>query len=330
MTTLKDGSDPAAATQAPATDRRPGESAPDSPKAPAPEPAGGIPQLARLLGAIVAPTTLLTSLLIYFGWSHAYWFFDYFGVNSTVLGLTTQDYVRRSRDGLFVPLTVAACAALLVLWAHSLLRMRLAAGSNARLLRVLLPGLAATGLVLTVAGLWSVFAATPLHRYLAVAPLSLAIGVGLLVYAAHLWRSTRTGGPLRAAWLVVAEWAGVFVLVGLSLFWAASDYSAAVGLTRARQFVAELPGYPDVVVYSERSLSLDAPGVRETPCQDREAAYRFRYDGLKLVLQSGNQYLFLPERWTPGNGVAILMPRNDSLRLEFVPVLARGVGRPTC
>jgi hypothetical protein len=48
------------------------------------------------------------------------------------------------------------------------------------------------------------------------------------------------------------------------------------------------------------------------------------------VLQSGNQYLFLPERWTPGNAVAILMPRNDSLRLEFVPALARGVGRPTC
>jgi hypothetical protein len=209
VTTLEDGSDPA-----PATDRRPGDPAPDPAKAPAPEPAGGIPQLARLLGAIVAPTTLLTSLLIYFGWSHAYWFFDYFGVNSTVLGLTTQDYVRRSRDGLFVPLTVAACAALVVLWAHSLLRMRLTAGSNARLLRVLLPGLAAAGLVLTAAGLWSVFATTPLHRYLAVAPLSLAIGVGLLVYAAHLWRSTRTGGPPRATWLAVAEWAGVFVLVG--------------------------------------------------------------------------------------------------------------------
>ena len=48
------------------------------------------------------------------------------------------------------------------------------------------------------------------------------------------------------------------------------------------------------------------------------------------MLQSGNQYLILPEGWTPGNGVAILMPRNDSLRLEFVPVLAGGAGRPTC
>ena len=116
--------------------------------------------------------------------------------------------------------------------------------------------------------------------------------------------------------------AGVFVLVGLSLFWAANDYSAAVGRSRARQFVAELPIYPSAVVYSERSLNLHAPGVREVRCQDREAAYRFRYDGLKLVLQSGDQYLFLPEAWTPTHGVAILMPRNDAIRLEFIPASA--------
>jgi hypothetical protein len=130
----------------------------------------------------------------------------------------------------------------------------------------------------------------------------------------------------------VVEWAGIFLLVGLSLFWAANDYSTAVGTSRARQFVAELPSYPSTVVYSERSLNLQAPGVREVRCKDPEAAYRFRYDGLKLVLQSGNQYLFLPTAWTPADGVAILMPRSDSLRLEFIPATtAHGpAARPTC
>jgi hypothetical protein len=33
----------------------------------------------------------------------------------------------------------------------------------------------------------------------------------------------------------------------------------------------------------------------------------------------------------PSNGVAILMPRNDSLRLEFTPAAARGtIQRPAC
>jgi hypothetical protein len=221
---------------------------------------------------------------------------------------------------------MAACAVLVALWAHTVLRSRLAGGASPRLLRVLLAALVGGGLALTVAGLWSVVATTVLSRHLAAAPISLAVGVVLLVYAAHLWRSIGARGagaaPPRAAWLAIAEWAGVFVLVGLSLFWAANDYSAAVGRSRARQFVAELPIYPSAVIYSERSLNLRAPGVREVRCQDQEAAYRFRYDGLKLVLQSGDQYLFLPEAWTPRDGVAILMPRSDALRLEFIPASA--------
>jgi hypothetical protein len=293
-----------------------------------------LPQLTTILGTIVAPTTLLTALLFYFGWSHAYWFFDYFGVNSTLLGLTTRDYVQRSLDGLFVPMTVVACAGLLVMWGHAALHARLAAGSRPRVLRVLVPATAVAGLVLAAGGLWSVFATTVLNQHLVAAPLSLALGVLLVVYAVHLQplfsaakNAERATGPQRA----VVEWACVFVLVGLSLFWAANDYSAAVGRSRARQVVAELPTYPSAVVYSERSLSLAAPGVREVRCKDPEAAYRFRYDGLKLVLQSGDQLLFLPEAWSPSDGVAILITRNDSLRIEFVPTAARGTGqRPAC
>src|SRR5918911_1335418 len=38
----------------------------------------------KIAGSIVAPTTLLTALLFYFGLLHAYWFCQYFGVNYTV------------------------------------------------------------------------------------------------------------------------------------------------------------------------------------------------------------------------------------------------------
>ena len=95
--------------------------------------------------------------------------------------------------------------------------------------------------------------------------------------------------------------------------------------------MADLPGYPNVIIYSEHSLSLHAPGVREVRCADSDTAYRYRYDGLKLVLESGDQYLFLPADWTPANGVAILMPRTDSLRLEFSPAWVRpALGPSAC
>lgn len=208
----------------------------------------GVSQLAKLVAAVVAPTTLLTSLLFFFGWSRAYWFYDYFGVHSTLLGLTTQDYVQQSLDGLSCPSRWPPARSWWPCGPTPCCAHGLPAAPAPRLLRVLLAALVGGGLALTVAGLWSVVATTVLSRHLAAAPISLAVGVVLLVYAAHLWRSIGARGagaaPPRAAWLAIAEWAGVFVLVGLSLFWAANDYSAAVGRSRARQFVAELPIYP--------------------------------------------------------------------------------------
>ncbi|WP_113700414.1 hypothetical protein [Nonomuraea lactucae] len=277
--------------------------------------------MVRVLGAIVAPTTVLTAILFYFGWSRAYWFYDYLGVDSTLLGLTTQDYLQLSVDGLFVPLTVAACAGLLLLWGRTLLRVRVATPAPG----LLVPLMAGAGLLLCLNGVSRIFTETIFNRQLAIAPLSLACGVLLLVYAPHL------SGVARPHWVAFLEWAVVFVLVGLSLFWAANDYSAAVGRSRARQFVAELPNAPDAVVYSARSLSLRAPSVRESRCQDPDAAYRFRYDGLKLVLRSGDQYLLLPRGWSRENGVALLLPMSDSLRLEFSPAsVPEPARRPAC
>lgn len=76
-------------------------------------------------------------------------------------------------------------------------------------------------------------------------------------------------------------------------------------------------------MFSAARLGLQGPGIREVACADPAAAYSFRYDGLKLVLQSGGRYLFLPAGWHRSTGAAILIPRGDSLRLEFTPALAR-------
>ncbi|MFD7977278.1 hypothetical protein ACFV3S_15660 [Streptomyces sp. NPDC059749] len=145
--------------------------------------------------------------------------------------------------------------------------------------------------------------------------------------------------PARPEWAVLAEWAVVFTLVMLGLVWAANDYAASVGTVRAQRFTAGLPHYPTTIVYSEHSLSISGPGVSETRCKDAkggkdDAAYGYRYDGLTLILQSGNQYVLVPTRWTPADGVALVLPRNDSVRLEFGPppgAAARGRARvPSC
>ena len=117
--------------------------------------------------------------------------------------------------------------------------------------------------------------------------------------------------------VAVGEWVACFLLVSVGLFWAAGDYSAAVGTRRGAEVAAVLPRSPDVVVFSEKSLRVRLEGVEEKKCEEAESAYGFRYDGLKLVMQARDRYLFLPANWTPGAGPALVVPRSDSLRLEF-------------
>ncbi|MGH8375792.1 MAG: hypothetical protein ACRER6_11120, partial [Pseudomonas sp.] len=287
------------------------------------EAAAALPQVLKIVGSFVAPTTLLTALLFYFGWLYAIGFYRYFGVNWTVLDLPVQDYLILSADGLIVPLIITTGAALLALWAHQLRPETLAPGDRRIMIRVLLPFTAIAALSMVGVVIADGVGGPLFPAFLEARGLSLSIGVLLLAYAARLRRlhiaQQQPARPprLRPAEMVVAEWGALFILVSVGLFWAVGSYALVVGEGRAGQIANSMPWIADAVVYSEKSLSLQAPGVREVACQNPDAAYRFRYEGLKLVPQSGDHYLFLPAGWTPANGAAIVLPRSETLRLEF-------------
>jgi hypothetical protein len=292
-----------------------------------------LPQALRVVGSVVAPTTLLTGLLIYFGRLHATAMFAYFGVHFTVLDLTVPDFLVRSADGLPLPMATILAVALVVLWSHRLLVRVLSRPVQRRVLRIAAPGAAVGGTVLVALavadtlGLRS-FTAVPEARGLA-----LAAGVLLLAYAVRLMRllGARDGtrhGPQPAMQTVVAEWAVVFILVSVGLFWAVGSYAVGVGTGRAQQIAASLDSMPDVAVFSEKDLGLDGPGIRRTACTKSDAAYRVRYDGLRIVQQSGGNYLLLPVGWNPDNGPAFLIPRSAPIRVEFHR--SGPLANPTC
>jgi hypothetical protein len=285
---------------------------------------GDIGRLLRLAGSVVAPTTLLTGLLVYFGQMYVAGYCRYFGVNFTALGLGVQEYLTRSVDGVFVPLALAAVTTLAAAAAHRLLRRLLdtAAPRTARAWRLAIA--AGGGAALAVAGL---ALAGEDHTLVPAVPelggLCLAGGVLLLAYVS---RRPAAGEP-PAGW-AVARWGAMFLLVSIGLFWAVGSYANGVGTARARELAAGLAAWPDTVLYSTASLSLRGPGVRQTACADRRAAYRYRYDGLKLVLQSGDRYFFLPAGWSRTDGAALIIPRTDAVRLEFR--LAGAQTAPAC
>jgi hypothetical protein len=279
----------------------------------------------KIFGSVVAPTTLLTALMYYFGRTEYAGFLHYLGADVTVLDFTVEDYLNNSVDSLIMPLSAFAGIALLALWCHQLVRA-LPARLRRIVLRLLIPVTAIAGIVLVSLAAADVVTGAVFTTATERRGLSLSIGVLLLAYAAHLIRQLLTEPGAQqppqhpAAALAVAEWAMVFVLVSVGLFWAVGSYAANLGQNRAYELL-ERPSSsrPDVVAYSEKRLNLQAPGVREITCQDPNAAYRFRYDGLKLIWRIKDQYLLLPAGWTHTNGTTLLIPHSDKIRLEFSP-----------
>lgn len=291
------------------------------------EAATALPQVLKIVGSVVAPTTLLTALMFYFGLMFAIGYFQYFGVNWTVLNLPVQNYLILSASSSIIPLIYVAGATLLALWLYQLRLETFSAKKRRIALRALTPSVTVAGLVLvSLAMVDAVFGVLVFpSTFLEARGLSLSTGVLLLTYAGRLRRALtgerRPGQVPQHApdTVVVAKWGAVFILVSVGLFWAVGSYAVGVGLTGAHGLAADLSTRADVVLYSEKSQSLQAPGVQEVTCQNPDAAYRFRYEGLKLVPQSGDQYLFLPTGWTPADGAAILIPRDEKVRLEFSP-----------
>ncbi|UCG11221.1 MAG: hypothetical protein JSU72_11755 [Deltaproteobacteria bacterium] len=74
------------------------------------------------IAVVAAPATVLAALLFYFGWVYTQEFYNAFGIDQSILGLSNQDYVLRSTRVVFLTLRVALVAVLFALFAHFLTR----------------------------------------------------------------------------------------------------------------------------------------------------------------------------------------------------------------
>ncbi|WP_409492591.1 hypothetical protein [Amycolatopsis sp. cmx-11-12] len=275
------------------------------------EPDPGPPQALKLVGAVLANTTLLTALLYFFGLVETQVLFAYFRVHYTLLAQTPDEIFARGVDGLYLPLAGAAGAVLGFVIAVRILRLRLAEHSWARLLRICAPIAAGLGALLIISTVLVTLNPEPFRDRPGLPGLGFALGVLMLLFAWRHWASTLRSSLLE---LVLG-----YALVSIGLFWAVSDYSAAVGTRRGFEVAAQLPARPAATLYSAESLNLTAGGVLQVKCADPGAAYKYRYTGLKLLLQSGGQYVFVPSGWRADTGVAFVIPKTDKLRLEFGP-----------
>jgi hypothetical protein len=278
------------------------------------EPAAATPgarSLLELVALFVAPTTLVTALAYYFGWTLTNARSLYFGIDPSTLGFTTQDYLLRSTDALFLPLAAAVGLAVAALVVHSLVVPRLRAQGLETPLRRAAWTAGAVGAALLALGIAAALEPLPFETYYLLPPLSGGLGAILLAYAVSLVR-----GRLSPVGLALVSSAVV-----LSAFWATSVYADALGRGRAQDLESALERQPHVVVYVKQSLNIDVEGVEQTALEEPGSAYAFRYAGLRLLVRSGGQYFLLPSGWSHDDGdPAIVLRDTNDLRFEFSPI----------
>ncbi|MGW6499275.1 hypothetical protein [Nonomuraea angiospora] len=273
----------------------------------------------RLLAQIVTPTTLIASALMYFGSVRLSRMYAALGVNSSVLSFTPQDYVLRS-------VHVADQPAMLFLLV--LLVLILAAPfANDRLIRFTTWHRMATvwtGAALAVLGAVSIvaFLAAIFHWLknwgppLLVQSLLLDLGAALLFYSTYLFTVLLTGPVVSTTGRIVQRTVLV-VLILLSFFWMVDDRARQAGEADAKGLKEHPEQLVGVVVYAPRRLNLEDPGIREIPLTDPNAEFRYKYTGLRLLIESNGQYFVVSVCWPTTAGTrAIALPADGSIRLE--------------
>ncbi|KOV85075.1 hypothetical protein [Nocardia sp. NRRL S-836] len=247
----------------------------------------------RRIGAVLANVTVITGLLVAFGWKRCETQARALGIESNVLGMSTADYLLRSINPVFRLLAVVVVVALVWLWLEPVVSQRKQRWLVWSWLLFPLP-------VFALGYLWPVVS-------FYVFPLTVGAGVMLSCYVVHL-RGRRAWDWPKVRLFAVA--AGV-----LSLFWSALNYAQVDGLRLAEEF--EPLRAPAVAVYSQERMHITAPGVREEGLDGDKSRYRYRYVGLRLLENTGGKYFLVSGEWTRGNGVVVVLRDDATTRLEF-------------
>jgi hypothetical protein len=281
----------------------------------------GLQAVFKVAGAVVAPTTAVTALAYYFAVKRQETLARYFGIDTSVLGFSVQDYLLRVGDALFIVLLFGALIGLCAIQAHRAVTGRLDYLKSRAWTDTTILGVQAVGAALLLVGLIAMFEPLPFKPHFIFRSMSFGIGISLLAYAIFVRNELLRSSTDRhaASWLSIASVVLVATIVFLSLFWTTKDLAQALGRGQARELERSLDQQPGTIVYSERDLNLDATGVTEELLPGGETAFIHRYSGLRLLIKSDDRYFLIPNDWTHDDGVTILLLDDDSIRIEFEP-----------
>jgi hypothetical protein len=294
--------------------------------------------------SIIAPISVLSALLFYFGYVSSRAQYEYFGIDVDTIGLNTQDYIMRSPQPLLVPLLAIAFLGSAGLVTDAAIRRRVtrAAGSPrvwaARSIRLLTSIAKAAGVLSLAAGIVLLTTYTYFRSWWAyslITPTLIGTGTAMAVYAArtsnHLREQLRLqnsaepnerqtdavqaeSGPTR---LLRGGTVMSYLLIAASLFWTTATLAEWTGRGRAQDQAQQLDRLPRVILDTKERLFLRSPGIEETSLPTVEGqTFRYRYRNLRLLIVGGDRMFLVPEQWSASN-TTLIVPIDESVRVQF-------------
>ena len=288
----------------------------ESPAAPAvrPSPWG-------LLAAVASQAIAVAAVLYYVGWIRAQETFSYFGVDVGIVGFSPTDYVLRSVPTVVPALVAIGAAAVAAIELHRrAVAPWLARSPAAHMAWVSRTLWAAAGIL--AAALVTLYAAYDRlgHQPRVALPLLLTAAAGCADYARMVSTPSHED---HAAGDVVFSLLAVLGVVGV--VWALALYGVHEGQSLARRLHANLPSAPGITVYSAKLLAIpgvpfDEVGAGQPPDKKKQlqeaSAYRYRYQGLRLLTRTPDGYLLLPAAWQKGDPV-LLVRLDEGVRIDL-------------
>lgn len=291
----------------------------------------------RRIGSVVAPTAALTAVLYYFGWLRTNAAADEAGLDPSLFGYGTSDYILRSTQALVRPVGLCLALGAVAIVADSGIvraitrRVHSHPGST----RILVGTAGLVGLAALALGVYR------LPGYLVEAPayltpIMITGGSLLLVFAVLLplrtgdeWFFSDSSGRIAAVFL------GVLAVAGLLL--ATARYAEYEGRGSINGFVARIADGTEPTVTLTSPVELDLPGGhRETLTVDGVVLYRYRC--LHLLVRTDDRYFLVNNLFgltsranseTTTSAIAMLVHDTESLRVDFDSSSRRG-GRDAC
>lgn len=259
--------------------------------------------------SVIAPVTITTALLFYFGWLRSQAIAQSFGYDASILGLSPQDYILRSVQPMIVPLLIAAAAGIGWWKAHEWLESWLKAGhwrilSNrhvTRSLRILGYSLA----FLTVYFARDVLASANWRL-----PLLFVLSALLIGYGTWLQRFSNVGtSDTRSALAPHVAWAVVGLLIAAA-FVAVSIQARAEGRAQAQTNIDKIQVRAVATLTSEMPLQLRGIPVY----RDGE---QFIYSGLVLMFTEDGHHFLIPASYQASTNARVYTVPVESARLDF-------------